>query len=329
MAFKAKTAAEAKQWQRRMRRKLVQLIGGFPKKACTLRPETVAQEQLVTTDGKRKFPYTRETVLFQSRENMTVYAYLLLPEGLKTPGPVVICAPGHGRGVDDIVGINEGGSMRETWGEYQNDFALQCVANGFAALAIEQFCFGHRRNAAARAGGGGVSSCQPTSGSALLFGETMIGWRVYDAMRSVDYLCTRPEIDPKRVGMMGISGGGTTTFHAACVEQRIKVAVISGYYNTFRDSIMSIAHCMDNYVPGILNYAEMYDLAGLIAPRALFSESGTRDSIFPIKATRYAIEEARKIYRVFGAEDRVGLQVFRGEHSFYGKGAFRFLKKWL
>jgi len=304
-------------------------MGEFPKRACALRPEVTAREQLTTTDGKREYAYTRETVLFQSRENLTVYAYLLLPEGLETPGPVVICMPGHGRGCDDIVGINEDGTLRKEWGEYQNDFALQCVANGFAALAVEQVCFGHRRNAAARSAGGGSSSCQPTSGAALLLGQTMIGWRVYDAMRSADYVCTRPEIDPDRIAMMGISGGGTTTFHSACVDPRIKVAVVSGYFNTFRDSILNISHCMDNYVPGVLNYAEMYDLAGLIAPRALFSESGTKDTIFPIKATRYAVEEAKKIYRVFGAEEKIGLQVFRGEHSFYGKGAFRFLKKWL
>ena len=329
MAFAAKTRDEARQWQKRLRRKLVQLMGGFPKEACALRPEVVGQARLTTTDGKREYPYTRETVLFQSRGNLTVYAYLLLPDKVETPAPVVICAPGHGRGCDDIVGLNEDGSLRASWGDYQNDFALQCVANGFAALAIEQLCFGHRRNAAARAAGGGSSSCQPTSGAALLFGQTMIGWRVYDAMRSVDYLCTRSEIDPARIGMMGISGGGTTTFHTACVEQRIKAAVVSGYFNTFRDSIMSIAHCMDNYVPGVLNYAEMYDLAGLVAPRALFAESGTKDCIFPIKATRYAFQEAKKIYRVLGAEEKIGLQVFRGEHSFYGKGAFRFLKEWL
>jgi hypothetical protein len=84
---------------------------------------------------------------------------------------------------------------------------------------------------------------------------------------------------------------------------------------------------MDNYVPGILNYAEMHDLAGLIAPRALFAESGTKDTIFPIRATRQAFREAKRVYRVFGAEDSIGLQVFHGEHSFCGTGAFRFLRR--
>jgi cephalosporin-C deacetylase-like acetyl esterase len=64
---------------------------------------------------------------------------------------------------------------------------------------------------------------------------------------------------------MGISGGGTVSLFSAAVDKRIKVAVVSGYFNTFRDSILSLSHCLDNYVPGILNYVEMYDLAGLVA----------------------------------------------------------------
>ena len=62
--------------------------------------------------------------------------------------------------------------------------------------------------------------------------------------------------------------------------------MVSGYLNTFRDSIGSLAHCIDNYVPGILNWAEMHDIAGLIAPRPLFVESGEKDNIFPIAASK-------------------------------------------
>ena len=86
-----------------------------------------------------------------------------------------------------------------------------------------------------------------------------------------------------RVGCMGISGGGTVTLFATALEPRIRAAMVSGYLNTFRDSIGSLAHCIDNYVPGILNWAEMHDVAGLIAPRPLFVESGEKDNIFPIR----------------------------------------------
>ncbi|MCZ6676643.1 MAG: prolyl oligopeptidase family serine peptidase [Candidatus Poribacteria bacterium] len=321
MAFRASTKVETEVWQRDLRAKLVALLGGFPAEKCELLPRVVETKEFST--------YTRETVLFQSRPNMTVFGYLLLPKDFATPDPVVLCLHGHGRGVDDIVGIEEDGTMRTEYGGYQNDFALQCVDNGYAALAIEQFGFGHRRDEKGHERGGGSSSCQPASGAAFLMGQTMIGWRVYDAMRSLDYLATRPEIDINRVGVMGISGGGTTTFYSAAVDARFKAAVVSGYFNTFRDSILSISHCIDNYIPGVLQYAEMYDIAGLIAPRAMFVESGTEDTIFPIDATRFAFDRAKEIFRHFGAEDKLGIEVFEAAHSFHGVGAFQFLNRML
>ena len=321
LAFGAKDVEEAKVWQRKLRRKVVQLVGRFPRKRHSLRAEVIE---------RRNFPtYTRETVVFQSREHLSVFGYFLVPREFASPGPTMVCLPGHGRGCDDVVGIEEDGTMRSAYGGYQNDFALQCVDYGFAAFAMEQFGFGHRRDERARAGGPGNSSCQPAAGAALLFGQTMVGWRVWDVMRAVDYLETREEVDSKRIGCMGISGGGTITFFASALERRIKAAVVSGYFNTFRDSILSISHCICNYVPGMLRVAEMYDLAGLIAPRALFVESGTQDGIFPVEATKFAFEKAKEIYGVFGAEDRIGLEVFEGEHMFHGKGAFRFLQRWL
>lgn len=328
MPFQAKAKNQAIEWQSRLRRKLIQLLGGFPKKRCQLKPEVLEINALTVKDDKQSIvQYTRQTVVFNSRENLSVYGYLLLPKEYKAPGGCVICLPGHGRGVDDIVGINEDGSLRETYGGYQNDYALQCVANGFAALAIEQLGFGHRRDEKARAAGARASSCQPAAGAALLFGQTMVGWRVYDAMRAIDYLETRPEVDKDKIAVIGISGGGAITFFSSAVDTRIRAAVVSGYFNTFKDSIMSISHCIDNYVPSILKWAEMYDIAGLIAPRALFIESGTKDPIFPVQATKESFEKVKEIYSIFSAEDKLGIEIFEGEHIFYGKEAFKFLKK--
>ncbi|MBI3698220.1 MAG: acetylxylan esterase, partial [Acidobacteria bacterium] len=145
----------------------------------------------------------------------------------------------------------------------------------------------------------------------------------------IDFISTRPELDAKRVGCMGISGGGTCTVFSAALEPRIRVALVSGYLNTFRDSIGSLSHCMDNYIPGILNWAEMYDVAGLIAPRPLFVESGDKDNIFPVKASVESFQKVREIYAVFGAADRVEQEVFSGEHSFWGKKGIPFLVRQL
>jgi len=321
LSFSAHTAAGARSWQRRLRRRLAGLLGGFPGRKCDLAPRVLERRRM---DG-----YTREKITFCSRPDLRVIGYFLLPDGFRAPGPAMICLPGHGRGVDDIIGIDDDGNQRAEWGGYQNDFALQAVANGFAALAIEQLGFGYRRDRAARAGGAGSSSCQPAAGAALMLGETLIGWRVYDAMRAMDYLLTRPEVDGARVGCVGISGGGTTTLHAAAVDTRIALAFVSGYFNTFRDSLFSISHCMDNYLPGILKYAEMADIAGLIAPRPFFAESGARDGIFPVAGARRAFARLADIYRTFGAEDRAGLHVFRGVHEFNGARGWPFVRKHL
>ena len=160
-------------------------------------------------------------------------------------------------------------------------------------------------------------------------GETMIGWRVYDVMRTIDWIETRKELDAERVGCMGISGGGTITTFAAALEPRIKAALMSGYLNTFRDSVISISHCIDNYVPGILNWCEMYDVAGLIAPRPLFSESGEKDDIFPVEASRASFERVKKVYEMLGKADLAELETFPDEHNFWGKKGLPFLAKHL
>ena len=321
MSFSAKNEAAARVWQKRVRGKLTELLGGFPTSRVALQARIL--------EKKRFNGYTREKVIFQSRETLSVFGYLLLPEKVSSRVPAIVCLPGHGRGCDDIVGITENGQQRETKSGYARDFALQVVEHGYAALAIEQLAFGCRRDDAALKKGPGQSSCQPAAGAALLFGQTMIGWRVWDVMRSIDYLLTRSEVDPSRIATMGISGGGTVSLFSAALDERIRVSIVSGYFNTFRDSILSLSHCIDNYIPGILNYIEMYDIAGLIAPRGLFTESGARDPIFPIRGSRAAAKKATDIYSVFGAETRFGHEVFDDEHVFYGKGAFEFLNKML
>ena len=321
LRFGARTRAEADAWQKTLRAKITELAGGFPQERPALRPVTL---------DTRTFPkYTREKIVFDSRPGVSVLAYLLLPADARTPAPTVICIPGHGRGVDDVVGIDEQGRERTDKAGYQHDFAIQVAEAGLAALAIEPLGFGCRRDPLNARQGLGRKACEPAAGAALLVGETMIAWRVWDVMRAIDYIATRRELDADRVGCTGISGGGTATLFSAALEPRIKAAMVSGYLNTFRDSIGSLAHCIDNYVPGILNWAEMYDVAGLIAPRPLFIESGEKDDIFPIAASIESFKQVREIYGVFEASDRVEQEVFPGEHSFWGKRGIPFLARHL
>ena len=320
LRFQARTRSEAEGWQKALRSKLTELVGGFPAQRSPLRPITL---------DTRPFPaYTREKIVFDSRSDMSVLAYLLIPNKAPRPAPVMICIPGHGRGVDDIVGIDEKGGERNKAG-YQHDFAIQVAESGMAAMAIEPMGFGCRRDPINTRQGLSRKACDPAAGGALLVGETMVGWRVWDVMRTLDYIATRQEFDQARVGCMGISGGGTITVFSTALDERIRVALVSGYLNTFRDSIGSLAHCIDNYVPGVLNWAEMYDVAGLIAPRPLFVESGEKDNIFPIQASIDSFNEVKKIYSVFGVPDLTEQEVFPEEHLFWGKRGIPFLARHL
>ena len=105
--------------------------------------------------------------------------------------------------------------------------------------------------------------------------------------------------------------------------------MVSGYLNTFRDSVFSLSHCIDNYVPGILNWGEMYDVAALIAPRPLFAESGDKDDIFPVEASRASFARVKKVYDIFNAAQKFQNEIFDGEHSFHGVKGLPFLTEQL
>jgi len=321
LAWRAADAREAARWRRRACAVLRRMIG--------LPPGPARVARLDRSEERSFAGYRRWTVRFESRPGCEVFGYCLLPGGAGEPSPGVLCLPGHGRGVDSIVGIAADGAQRALGepAEYQADFALQCVAHGYPTLAIEQISFGHRRDAQARGEGAEASSCVRDSMAALMLGETMTGWRVWDAMRALDVLAAMPEVDPLRLVTMGISGGGLTSLWTSALDTRVRACVVSGYLNSFRGSILSVDHCVDNSVPGILRSLEMPDIAALVAPRLLFAESGAEDPIFPLPTFRSACERLREVYRVCGRSDRFAFEVFEGDHRFHGVGAFQFLRE--
>jgi dienelactone hydrolase len=148
-------------------------------------------------------------------------------------------------------------------------------------------------------------------------------------MRLIDYIRSRPEPLTGTLGCVGLSGGGMVTLFTTALDQRVTCAVVSGYFNTFRDSIMSVRHCLCNFVPGILNYAEMVDIAGMVTPRPLLIETGTQDPIFPTTATQEAYKSLERIYSVFGAAQNLDIDIFEGEHAWSGAKAYDWLARWL
>jgi dienelactone hydrolase len=317
LTFTARDGTSAAQWQQRARQRLIERLGGFPAVRSPLNAEVLEVVDFGT--------HTREKIVLDTRANLSAIAYVLVPKGRTGKMPGVVCFSGHGRGVSDILGMADDGTMQSRGRPYAKEYALQCVEHGYVTIALEQLALGTRRDDAAKAVGPAENSCRPAACAAVLMGQTMTGWRVWDAMRAIDYLSTRPEVDAQRIATMGASGGGTTSLFTAAVDTRVKVGVVSAYFNTFRDSIVSISHCPDNYVPGLLADMEMYDLAGLVAPRRLAVESGRADKIFPIAGSQRAAEHARVIYQAFGVPDRFSYTIHEGAHEFNGVALFEYL----
>lgn len=156
LTFRATGRPEAEKWQLALRAKLVELLGGFPASRCALEPQTLEI---------REFPgYVREKFVFHSRPETLVAGYLLTPKERKPPYATMVCVPGHGRGVDDIVGIDDKGQDRTTKEGYQHDFAIQAVEHGMAAVAIEPMAFGCRRDPVNKMKGLEKSACEPSGG---------------------------------------------------------------------------------------------------------------------------------------------------------------------
>jgi len=311
----------ARAWQRTTRKALRRALGFTDLPRAPFRPRVI--------ESVDKGDYVREKVIIQTARNIAMPVYLLLPKDGPRPLPVVIAWHGHGYGVKDIVGLWEDGTERDIPDGYQSDFGVALCRRGLAVAAPEISCFGERQTDFSyldQALDSPVpTTCHHTARLAFHLGGSALGLRVHDGMRLVDYLKTRRELNVRRLGAMGISGGGMHTFFSTAVDTRIKACVISGYYSTFQDSILAMDHCTCNFVPGLHEFGEMYDIAGLIAPRQVLVEAASHDQIFPISAVRKSVAGARRVYDVFGARDRVATDYFEGRHQVSGAKAYDFL----
>jgi dienelactone hydrolase len=303
---------DVRQWQRRLRRKLRQLVGDVPQERCDLRPRRL---------WLREHPLgTIEKIAFTTEPYADGTAYVCLPKDASPPYQFFICLQGHSTGMHNSICVQRDDNALPLQVEGDRDFGLGCMRRGIAALCIEQRSFGERREQRQQQ----VSShgCHDATMQALMLGRTLIGERVYDVDRGIDYLGTRGDARMDSIGVMGNSGGGTISLFSAALLPRISLAMPSCSFCTFRDSIMSIYHCMDNYVPGLLKYAEMDDVMGLFAPKPVVIVAGRDDPIFPIAATRRAFARLRRIYDACGAGDRCHLVVGDEGHRFYADNAW-------
>jgi cephalosporin-C deacetylase-like acetyl esterase len=243
--------------------------------------------------------YTLQNVVFESRPGFQVTANLYRPKGPKARRPAVLCPTGHS--------LDAGKRSAEVQAR-----SIKLAKMGFVVLAYDPIGHGERLIA---------GNNHHEAGFALLpLGETIAGWMVEDSMRAIDYLASLEDVDPTRIGVTGNSGGGLNSLLTAALDPRVRAAVVAGYTYHFNDWIKyASAHCTCTQFPGIYREMEWFEIAGLIAPRAVLMLQGEHDSIFPVSGARIAGRHVESLYSMLGLDGAARFEALPGQPHAYSR----------
>lgn len=279
--FAAASPGEAVRWQQQAREKLFALtMGGRKPERVPL--EAKVLQRIEATNGY----YVMEELSLQTLSDRRVHAWLALPKKFTGKLAGVLALHGHG---------GSGGQVVR--GESLYGYGRELVERGFAVISPDI----------------GQHTLQHTN-------WTLMGERTWDALRCLDYLETRSELDATRLAVAGLSLGGETTMYVAAMDERIKAACSSGWLTTVAN--MKNGHCPCWNSPGLEERFDFADIFACVAPRALVLEIGEKERApggFPVTIARPAFEEIRAAYRVFGAETNAVLDVHPSGHVFHGE----------
>ena len=280
MRFQGETPEDTIEWQSESRQKLFELMmGGVRPVRVDLRPEIIQRIEVPAAGT------VLEELTLQSLADRKIHAWLAAPKNPKSQVGAVLALHGHGGTGEEIVrGLSLYG--------YGRTFAEM----GYVVIAPDI----------------GQHELQHTN-------WTLMGERVWDAIRCLDYLETRPEVDRNRLAVGGLSLGGETTMYVAALDTRIKAACSSGWLTIVAN--MKNGHCPCWNFPGLEAHFDFADIFGCVAPRPLVLELGEKERApggFPVEIGRRAFEEIRQVYRVFDAEEDLTLTVHPGGHVFVG-----------
>jgi cephalosporin-C deacetylase-like acetyl esterase len=257
-----------------------------------------------------------EMLSFETWPGFVVSAHLYLPKEADYPIPAVLYSPGH---------------FMENC-KLEPDIQVFCanIARlGMAALVYDPIGQGERLGDWLDHG-----HLEP-----LLVGLCQEGLMVWESIRAIDYLTSRPDIDPTRIGMTGASGGGLNTFYTCSIDDRIQVSVPVCYVNKFssmmtalRDRNWEDGVDLCNQAPKVMAYAEMSDICGLFVPKPLCIIAGLRDWMFPIAGVREVFQQIGHIYSMVGAPQNARLVEIDDEHGYtqsMRQAAYGWLSYWL
>lgn len=301
-------------WQAVAREKLAELLG-LPL-ACA--DPDFSIEYRVEREDCTEYRFT-----VQTEPGYYVPCHLLVPKSNLLKVPLTVCLSGHGAGMHIALGVVKTEKDKKSLSEWQHRaMAPRAVRDGRAALVIEARNFGESSLE------GYGCTCTEAAKIALLSGRTVIGERVWDAMRILDAVLANFDIiDDSDIVCTGNSGGGTVTFYLACMDERIRAALPSCSICNYEFSIAAMPHCVCNHIPSIRKYFEMADLAGLIAPRKLVIAAGKEDPIFPMEGTKKTFETVKKLYEQANAPECCALVFGDGGHYNYADLLWEALRK--
>jgi len=294
-----RTKRQAVLYQQEVRKAIKRAFSPRPRKTA-LKPNIVGVIQRPS--------YRIEKLTFESRPGCLVTASLYVPNDLKKPAPGVIGTCGH--------------SMNGKASDLYQGFSQRLAHSGFVALTYEPFNQGERDQYSRLSERDAVKSCCPAHnmmGKQLeLLGDFFGMWRAWDGMRALDYLLTRPEVDPSHIGVTGNSGGGTMTNWLWGAEDRFTMAAPSCFVTTFLHNLENeLPQDNEQYPPGLVGAGfEMIDLMIAQAPKPVIL-MGQKYDYFDRRGLKAAYEELCRFYRIMGApEENVGLFIGPQGHGY-------------
>ena len=304
-----KTKEEYDQRRLEMRKRVVELMGGYPERT-PLNPKVVGT---IKRDG-----YSVEKLYFMSRPGMIVTALLFMPDPtiFKAPYPAVAVACGHD---SQLSKLNAG---------YQRGCVLAAKA-GIAALIYDPIEQGERGQLPRVRGTTGHNTIGVRE---LMIGKSMAMTRLWDGMRAIDYLVSRKEIDSKRIGVMGNSGGGTLSSYIGAFDERVKACAPSCYISTLRDVCHEIGP--QDAEQNIFGQLEVgFNHAGilLLNDNAMCLNASTGD-FFPINGSRTSHKVARDLAERLGCGEKQALIDVPGPHGWKESartGSVNWMRYWL
>ena len=309
-------SADYAAWKAKVQEKFLELLVDMPEKVdLNIRVEFEKEEA----------EFIERRIIIDVEKDCSMPCHLLIPKGGKAPYPTVICLQGHSTGMH----ISLGRSIYPKDDYYlrgvDNEYGLQALREGYAVLIMEQRGFGERKSDPTKVKGD--TTCDHDAKVAILLGRTLIGERVWDVARAIDMLETMPEVDKEKIGIMGLSGGGTATFYAAAFDERLKVAMPAGSVCSFDKSIGIMGHCGCNYIPGMIKEFDMGEIACLIAPRKLVVVTGDKDPIFLLDGVKKVYGVIEQIYEKENAKDNCSLIVGDGQHRFFADPGWKIFRE--